>query len=77
MLTLADLKIGQTGRIINLNIMTKEIKRHLLDLGLTCGTLVTIKKIAPMGDPIDIYLRGYELCLRKKDLKEIEINLVD
>ena len=77
MITLADLRIGQTGKIINLNITDKTIRRHILDLGLTNGTLVTVKKIAPMGDPIDIYLRGYELCLRKKDLEEIEIDLVD
>lgn len=77
MLTLADLKIGQTGKIIALNITDKTIRRHLLDLGLTCDTLVTVKKIAPMGDPIDIYLRGYELCLRKKDLEKINILLLN
>lgn len=73
---LSDLKVGQSGTIRKLNISDKMIKRHLLDLGLTCGTTVTIKKIPPMGDPIDIFLRGYELCLRKKDLQQIEIDLI-
>lgn len=71
--TLADLKMGQTAKVKKLKVSDKAIKRHLLDMGITRGVQVRIKKIAPMGDPIDIELRGYELCLRKADLKQIEI----
>lgn len=70
---LSNLKNGETAKILRLNIKEKETKRHLLDMGLTQGTEVKIKKIAPMGDPIDIELRGYELCMRKEELDQIEV----
>ena len=70
---LSDLKVGQKGKVIQINIVDKQIKRHLLDMGITRGTIIEIKKIAPMGDPIDIKLRDYELCIRKADLKQIEV----
>lgn len=70
---LSDLKVGQKGKVLQIKIVDKQIKRHLLDMGITRGTVVEIKKIAPMGDPIDIKLRDYELCIRKADLKQIEI----
>lgn len=69
--TLDKLKKGQRGLILEINIENKKIKRHLLDLGLTRGTIVEIKKIAPTGDPIGISLRDYELCVAKKDLEKI------
>ncbi len=68
---LSELKIGQRAKIVSLNILDKGIRRHLLDMGLTRGTIVEVKKIAPMGDPIDIALRSYELCIRKADLDGI------
>lgn len=70
---LSDLKVGQKGKVLQINIVDKQIKRHLLDMGITRGTIIEIKKIAPMGDPIDIKLRDYELCIRKADLKQIEV----
>lgn len=73
---LSDLKVGQTAKILKLNETNKEIKRHLLDMGIIRDTEVTIKKIAPMGDPIDISLRDYELCIRKADLSKIEVEVV-
>lgn len=73
---LSELKIGQTAVIKSINITNKDVKRHLLDMGLTKGTEVKIKKIAPMGDPIDILLRGYELAIRKADLKQIEVEVI-
>lgn len=69
---LSELKIMQQAIVININIKNKNIKRHLLDMGITKGVKIKIKKIAPMGDPVDIELRGYELAIRKKDLKDIE-----
>lgn len=73
---LSDLKIGQTGRVLKLNIYDRQIKRHLLDMGITRGVEIRIKKIAPMGDPIDIELRDYELCIRKADLEGIEVEVL-
>ena len=72
---LGGLKIGQKAKVIKLNIKDKAIRRHLLDMGLTKGVEVTIKKIAPMGDPIDIELRDYELCIRKADLEMIDVEV--
>lgn len=74
--SLSELKIGQTAVVKSINIKNKDVKRHLLDMGLTKGTSVSIKKIAPMGDPIDILLRGYELAIRKADLKQIEVEVI-
>ena len=69
---LSELKIMQQAIVTNINIKNKNVKRHLLDMGITKGVKIKIKKIAPMGDPIDIEFRGYELAIRKKDLKDIE-----
>ena len=73
---LSDLKVGQRARVLKLNETNKAIRRHLLDMGITQGTVVTIKKIAPMGDPIDIALRDYELCICKGDLSKIEVEII-
>lgn len=73
---LSDLKVGQKAKVLKLNETNKSIRRHLLDMGLTRDTIVTIKKIAPMGDPIDISLRDYELCICKDDLSKIEVEIV-
>ena len=73
---LSDLKVGQKAKVLKLNETNKVIRRHLLDMGITRGTIVTVKKIAPMGDPIDIKLRDYELCLRKADLSQIEVEVI-
>lgn len=73
---LSDLKVGQSCTVLKLNETNKEIRRHLLDMGVTRGTKITIKKVAPMGDPIDISLRDYELCICKKDLSTIEVEVI-
>ena len=73
---LSDLDIGAKARVIKLHETNKQIKRHLLDMGITRGVVVTIKKKAPMGDPIDISLRDYELCICKSDLSKIEVEVV-
>ena len=73
---LSDLKVGQKAKVLKLNGENKAIKRHLLDMGITKGVEIIIKKIAPMGDPIDISLRDYELCIRKEDLKKIEVEIL-
>lgn len=73
---LSELKVGQLARVIKINIEEKEIRRHLLDMGVTRNVEIQIKKIAPMGDPIDIQLRDYELCLRKADLRKIDVEVI-
>ena len=73
---LDELKVGQSARVIGLHVENKEIRRHLLDMGVTKGVVVKIKKIAPMGDPIDIELRDYELCIRKAELDQIEVEMI-
>lgn len=73
---LSELKVGQSAKVLRLNEENRAIRRHLLDMGITKGVLITIKKVSPMGDPIDIQLRDYELCLRKKDLAKIEVEVI-
>lgn len=73
---LAQLKIGQCGKVISLEEKNKEIRRHMLDMGITEGVSIKVKKIAPLGDPIDICLRDYELCLRKEDLSKIMVEVL-
>ena len=75
-MNLGELNIGQKARVTKINIEDRQIKRHLLDMGITRGVEVEIKKIAPMGDPIDIKLRDYELCIRKADLTQIEVEVI-
>ena len=73
---LSDLVVGQKAKVLKLNETNKVIRRHLLDMGITRNTIVTVKKIAPMGDPIDIELGDYELCICKADLSKIEVEVV-
>ena len=73
---LSELKVGQRAKVLKLNEENKAIRRHLLDMGITRGVEITIKKVAPMGDPIDLQLRDYELCLRKEDLSKIEVEVI-
>lgn len=73
---LSELSVGQRARVIKLNETNKAIRRHLLDMGVTRDVEVTIKKIAPIGDPVDISIRDYELCLCKNDLSKIEVEVV-
>lgn len=73
---LSDLKKGQKARVLKICVDKPELRRHLLDMGITRNVEILIKKIAPMGDPVDIELRGYELCIRKEDMKNIEIEVI-
>ena len=75
-MVLSVLKVGQKAKIVKLNVENKEIRRHLLDMGLTRGVEIKVKKIAPIGDPIDIELRDYELCISKSDLSQIEVEVI-
>ncbi len=69
--TLEDLAPGQSGTILSIGNKSGTVKRRLVDMGLTPGTEVRVTKIAPLGDPIEVSLRGYELSLRKADASQI------
>lgn len=74
MRNLTSLKKGQSGMVRSIDIENEKRKNHLLDMGLTVGTKVKVKKLAPSGDPISIELRGYELCISKDEASKIYIN---
>ena len=74
--SLSDLKKGMSARVVNVQNQNKALRRRFLDMGITQGVIVKIKKIAPLGDPISIELRGYELCIRKSDMKNIDVEVV-
>lgn len=73
---LSKLCVGQKARVLYLENDNPALRRRLIDMGITEGVEVCIKKVAPLGDPVDIYLRGYELCLRKKDLEKITVEVI-
>ncbi|MGN0534975.1 MAG: ferrous iron transport protein A [Eubacterium sp.] len=70
--TLKHAKIGETVTVVKLH-GEGAIKRRIMDMGITKGVKVTIRKVAPLGDPIEVTVRGYELSLRKADADMIEI----
>ena len=71
-MTLRELPLGKSAKVVKL---TGEgaIKRRIMDMGITKGTELIVRKVAPLGDPIEITVRGYELSLRKADTEMIEV----
>lgn len=72
MKTLRDAKIGDTVSVVKLH-GEGAVKRRIMDMGITKGVEVHIRKVAPLGDPVEVTVRGYELSLRKADAEMIEI----
>ena len=72
-MTLADIKPGQRCVIEALGRDKSLLRKRIIDMGLTIGTEVYVRKLAPLGDPIEINLRGYELTLRKAEAQEIQV----
>lgn len=72
MQTLKDVKCGQTVSVVKLH-GEGAVKRRIMDMGITKGTEIFIRKVAPLGDPVEVNVRGYELSLRKADAQMIEI----
>ena len=70
---LSELNPGEEAEVVKLEIEDRKLKRHLLDMGLTRGVKVKISKSSPMGDPIDIMLRDYELCISKSSLEKVKV----
>ena len=72
MKTLKDVGIGKTAKVIKLHGVGA-VKRRIMDMGITKGVDVYVRKAAPLGDPIEIFVRGYELTIRKEDALLIEV----
>lgn len=72
MKTLRDAKVGDTVSVVKLH-GEGAVKRRIMDMGLTKGVEVQIRKVAPLGDPVEVTVRGYELSIRKADADMIEI----
>lgn len=72
MKTLNELKVGESGRVVRLN-GEGAVKRRIMDMGLTKGSVVTVRKVAPLGDPIEVTVRSYELSIRKDEAAKVEV----
>lgn len=71
-MTLREAAVGQTVKVRKLT-GTGPVKRRIMDMGITKGTVVYVRKVAPLGDPVEVTVRGYELSLRKADAAMIEV----
>ena len=75
MITLKDAKVGETVKVVKLHGQGA-IKRRIMDMGITKGVQIYVRKFAPLGDPMELQVRGYELSLRKLDADMIEIEQI-
>lgn len=73
---LSELTRNQKGKVVSLDTDNRALRRRFLDMGITEGVQVIVKKLAPLGDPVDIELRGYELCIRKRDLAFVTVEVM-
>jgi len=73
MKTLKDVSVGQTGKVKLLH-GEGALKRRIMDMGITKGTEVYVRKVAPLGDPMEVTVRGYELSVRRTEAQEIEVD---
>ena len=73
MKTLKEAKVGSTVKVVKLH-GEGAVKRRIMDMGITRGVEVYIRKVAPLGDPVEVNVRGYELSLRKADAEMIEVD---
>lgn len=72
MKTLKDVNVGETAKVVKISGEGK-VKRRIMDMGITKGVEIYVRKVAPLGDPIEVTVRGYELSLRKNDAEMIEM----
>lgn len=72
MKTLKDAKVGSTVQVARLH-GTGPVKRRIMDMGITKGVEIYVRKVAPLGDPMELKVRGYELSIRKGDAEQIEL----
>ena len=73
MKTLKDAKVGETVTVACLN-GAGPVKRRIMDMGITKGVQIYVRKVAPLGDPMELNVRGYELSVRKADAEMVEVN---
>ncbi len=71
-MTLRDVNIGDTVKVVRLN-GEGAVKRRIMDMGITKGVEIYVRKVAPLGDPVELTVRGYELSLRKADAEMVEV----
>ena len=74
---LSELKKGEKAVIEKIEVVGQTFRQRLFEMGITEGVIVLIKKIAPLGDPVGVEVRGYELCVRKSELKKICVRVVE
>ncbi len=72
MKTLKEVKVGQTATVVKLH-GEGAVRRRIMDMGITKGTEIYVRKVAPLGDPMELNVRGYELSVRKADAEMIEV----
>ena len=72
MKTLKDVRVGKKAKVVKVH-GTGALKRRIMDMGITKGVEIYVRKVAPLGDPIELNLRGYELSLRKADAEMVEV----
>ncbi len=72
MKTLREIKVGATAKVVKLH-GEGPVKRRIMDMGITKGVEIYVRKVAPLGDPIELMVRGYELSIRKADAEMIEV----
>lgn len=75
-MNLAMLKPGEQGKILKLDTSLGAIRRRMMDMGVLPGELIKVEKVAPLGNPIEVTVKGYNLSLRKEEAKGIEIEVV-
>ena len=76
MKTLRDAKIGETGKVVKLHAQGA-VKRRIMDMGITKGQAIKVIRVAPLGDPMEVTVRNYQLSVRKADAEMVEVELVE
>ena len=75
-MTLREVQVGQSAKVLKLN-GTGPVKRRIMDMGITKGQVIHVIRVAPLGDPMEITVRNYELSVRKADAEMIEVELIE
>lgn len=73
---LASLAVGVKARVVAIRCRCPRLRRRMLDMGITAGAVVAVKRIAPFGDPVELIVRDYQLCLRRRDLSGIMVEVL-
>lgn len=74
---LSQLKVNQKGKVLSFVSDNKALRRRLLDMGVTKNCIIKVKQFSPLGDPVNVSLRGYDLCIRKNDMNNIMVEVIE